>query len=201
MAKRCNSRNSAGRRCKYDRINHPEQDGRHIHMRGAATWNGPRYVAVNQLQEAARRAGFAYAVSGDPAPEPEVYVQFGVPRAAEELAGRSTSAAHELAEWWRATSEAEIGQTVEKAIEYGATDLIDIGLMLARTMGRVVSEEEAAELGVFFYLIGKIARWQSAIERGDRPSDDTLLDIGVYVRMAQRIRQSGGWPGTKEDVK
>jgi hypothetical protein len=26
-------------------------------------------------------------------------------------------------------------------------------------------------------------------------SDDSLFDIGVYVRMAQRIRHSGGWPG------
>ena len=68
--------------------------------------------------------------------------------------------------------------------------------MLGRTMRREVNAEEAAELGVFFYLIGKVARWQSAIERGERPSDDTLFDVGVYVRMAQRIRSHGGWPGT-----
>jgi hypothetical protein len=30
--------------------------------------------------------------------------------------------------------------------------------------------------------------------RGDRPSDDTPYDIGVYVRMAQRVRDVGGWP-------
>lgn len=101
----------------------------------------------------------------------------------------------QLRTWWHDTAASEIEKTVPKAIEYGSTDLIDIGVMLARTMRREVSEEEAAELGVFFYLIGKIARWQSAIERGERPSDDTLLDIGVYVRMAQRIRHAGGWPG------
>jgi hypothetical protein len=110
----------------------------------------------------------------------------------------NTRMATELANWWRSSAEAEIEQTVAKAIEYGSTDLIDIGLMLARTMQRAVSEDEAAELGVFFYLIGKIARWQSAIERGERPSKDTLLDIGVYVRMAQRIRSAGGWPGTEK---
>lgn len=108
----------------------------------------------------------------------------------------TASPEHQLREWWTQTAEDEIALTVPKAVEYGATDLIDIGLMLARTMRRNVTEEEAAELGVFFYLIGKIARWQSAIERGERPSDDTLLDIGVYVRMAQRIRDAGGWPGT-----
>jgi hypothetical protein len=104
----------------------------------------------------------------------------------------------ELTRWWMETAGAEVDKTVDKAIEYGSTDLIDIGLMLARTMRRDVDEQEAAELGVFFYLIGKIARWQSAIERGDRPSDDTLLDIGVYVRMAQRIRSAGGWPGVED---
>lgn len=104
----------------------------------------------------------------------------------------------QLRQWWFEKAEAEMGPTIDKAVEYGSTDLIDIGLMLARTMRRTITEEEAAELGVFFYLIGKIARWQSAIERGERPSDDTLLDIGVYVRMAQRIRDAGGWPGTKE---
>lgn len=110
----------------------------------------------------------------------------------------SVDPAVELAEWWRDKAEGEIAPTVDKAVEYGSTDLIDIGMMLGRTMGRAVNEEEAAELGVFFYLIGKIARWQSAIQRGERPSDDTLFDIGVYVRMAQRIRDSGGWPGTEK---
>jgi len=104
----------------------------------------------------------------------------------------------QLTDWWLEQSRAEIDATVPKAVEYGSTDLIDIGLMLGRTMKRQLSEEEAAELGVFFYLIGKIARWQSAIERGERPSDDTLFDIGVYVRMAQRIRHAGAWPGTDE---
>lgn len=187
MAKRCKSMSpSHGFRCEKER-GHERYEGIPTHQLGDIVWQetdlGRTFTTVGVLHEA-RKQGYSPTFT-----------------AFDELAGRSTSAAHELAEWWRATSEAEIEQTVEKAVEYGATDLIDIGLMLARTMGRVVSEEEAAELGVFFYLIGKIARWQSAIERGDRPSDDTLLDIGVYVRMAQRIRQSGGWPGTKEGVK
>lgn len=114
------------------------------------------------------------------------------------LAGRSTSAAHELAEWWRETAESEIEQTVAKAIEYGSTDLVDIGRSIARVAGREVEDAEAAEMGIFFYLEGKLSRWRSAIERGDVPSFDTLLDIGVYARMAQRIRMTGGWPGTED---
>jgi hypothetical protein len=100
----------------------------------------------------------------------------------------------QLAQWWRDTAESEIKQTVAKAVEYGATDLIDIGQTLARVAGRTIGDAEAAEWGIFFYLEGKLSRWRSAIERGDLPSFDTLLDIGVYARMAQRVRQEGGWP-------
>jgi hypothetical protein len=103
----------------------------------------------------------------------------------------------ELAEWWRTTAEAEIDQTVDKAVEYGATDLIDIGRNIARLAGREVDDQEAAELGIFFYLEGKFARWRSAIMEGRPVSKDTLLDIGVYVRMAQRVREFGSWPGTE----
>lgn len=115
--------------------------------------------------------------------------------------GIEPTLADRLADWWRTKAESEIEQTVAKAIEYGATDLIDIGRDLARVAGRQLDDQEAAEWGIFFYLLGKVSRWRSAIERGDRPSDDTLLDIGVYVRMAQRVRESGGWPGVKEETE
>lgn len=108
----------------------------------------------------------------------------------------------ELEQWWRDLATAEIERTVPKAIEYSSTDLTDIGHDLARCMGREVDDEEAAELGVFFYLRGKVARWVGAVINGERVSDDTLFDIGVYVRMAQRIRLTGNWPGVnfnKED--
>lgn len=105
-----------------------------------------------------------------------------------------------LDEWWLTTAEDEIARTVPKVREYGATDLVDIGQMLARTMKRTVSDEEATELGIFFYLVGKVARWQSAVERGERPSDDTLFDISVYCRMAQRTRYAGGFPGAEREL-
>lgn len=104
-----------------------------------------------------------------------------------------------LTEWWMDKAEEEVRRTVPKAVEYGALDLIQIGQDLALTAGREVTDEEAAELGVYFYVRGKLARWTDAIVRGDRVSDDTLFDLGVYIRMAQRIRDAGGWPGLPKD--
>ncbi len=106
----------------------------------------------------------------------------------------------ELRDWWLGLAQTEVDRTVPKAVEYGSTDLTDIGYDLARTMGREVTDEEAAELGVFFYLRGKVARWVSAVMDGRRVSDDTLFDIGVYVRMAQRIRHAGGWPDSTKQT-
>lgn len=103
----------------------------------------------------------------------------------------------QLHEWWRELAEVEADQVVAKAVEYGSRDLVEIGKDLARCMGREASDQDAAELGVYFYLRGKLARWTEAVADGRTVSDDTLKDIGVYVRMAQRIRSHGGWPGVK----
>lgn len=99
-----------------------------------------------------------------------------------------------LRTWWMDTAAVEVEKVVPKAVEYGADDLIYIGQELGLLLGRSPSDEEAAELGIYFYELGKMARWRSAIRRGDRVSDDTLHDIGVYIRMAQRVRAVGGWP-------
>lgn len=107
----------------------------------------------------------------------------------------------DLNDWWIQQAQVEVERTVPKAIEYGATDLIDIGhnMIVSGVKGPVnhdiPMEEWEAELGIYFYMVGKMARWRDAIQRGDRVSDDTLFDIGVYIRMVQRIRQCGGWPG------
>jgi hypothetical protein len=104
----------------------------------------------------------------------------------------------ELTSWYIGQARSEIEQLTAKMVEYGgagrAVDLIQIGQDLAAISGREVGDEEAAELGVYFYLRGKLSRWTAALLEGRRVSDDTLHDIGVYVRMAQRIRLKGGWP-------
>ena len=121
--------------------------------------------------------------------DPEKLAEALTPNALENL----------LTEWWMDKAEEEVRRTVPKAVEYGATDLRDIGRDLAAMAGREVTDEEAAELGVYFYIRGKLSRWTDAVIRGDRVSDDTLFDLGVYVRMAQRIRDTGGWPGLPKD--
>lgn len=106
----------------------------------------------------------------------------------------------ELRGWWKQTAHDEVAQLVAKMVEYGglsrATDLIAIGKSLVDAGVRVPEEtdEVYTELGIWFYLRGKLARWEAAIKEGRRVSDDTLLDAGVYIRMAQRTRQAGGWP-------
>lgn len=108
--------------------------------------------------------------------------------------------------WWEQTAHDEVAQLVAKMVEYGglsrATDLTAIGESLVGVgvpegpllgSGKV-QEGWLQELGIWFYLRGKLARWEAAIREGRPVSDDTLLDIGIYVRMAQRVRAVGGWP-------
>lgn len=102
----------------------------------------------------------------------------------------------ELAQWWHTQAETEIEAVVPKAIEYGSRDLVEMGHTLARLMGQTVNDAEATEIGIWFYTLGKIGRWTEAIRRGHQVSDDTLHDIAVYTKMAQRTRVVGGWPGT-----
>lgn len=101
--------------------------------------------------------------------------------------------------WWTDRSREEMLACIPKAVEYGSTDLAVIGRAQGRLMGRTdMSHEEATELGIFFYLMGKLARWEDAIIHGRRVSDDTLHDASVYIKMQQRNRDVGGWPYAPE---
>lgn len=107
-----------------------------------------------------------------------------------------------LARWWYDKSEEEAQGVVPKATEYGgahrASDLIQLGRTIAELMGFTgagrMTEGELQELACYFYLQGKVGRWHAALLEGRRVSDDTLLDIAVYTKMVQRIREVGGWP-------
>lgn len=107
----------------------------------------------------------------------------------------------DLLTWWNNTTQAEIEAMMPKVTEYGATDLMWVGRQMAEATGRPdIDNEEAAELGIYWFILGKIARWHAAVTEGRRPSDDTLHDLGIYARMAQRVRDAGNWPGpTKEN--
>jgi uncharacterized coiled-coil protein SlyX len=108
---------------------------------------------------------------------------------------------HPLGQWWMNKAAAEVEPLIAKMTEYGgegrAFDLIDIGQALIDAnvnFPGTFGVGQVQELGIYFYLVGKFARWKAAVSEGRSVSDDTLLDIGIYVRMAQRIREVGGWP-------
>lgn len=148
------------------------------------------------------------------------FIREAVDRASETLARasgaqvpESVSEGHEdptegfdavsaLKGWWEQTAHDEIAGLTAKMVEYGglerATDLEDIGRALVAAgvlpdQNRD-SSSQSQELGIYFYLVGKFSRWTAAIREGRPVSDDTLHDIGIYVRMAQRVRAVGGWP-------
>jgi hypothetical protein len=112
--------------------------------------------------------------------------------------------ATELAEWWQKKAHDEVAGLLAKMGEYGgggaAIDLIEIGRALASViadgneLSGTTDPAQQAELGVYFYVLGKVARWTAAVQEGRKVSDDTIMDIGIYTRMAERIREAGGWP-------
>lgn len=99
---------------------------------------------------------------------------------------------HMLQDWWREHAKTEAEQTVAKMIEYGSADLVAIGHKMAQMTERKLTDNEAFELGCLFYLIGKVERAISAVERGARASDDTWFDIAIYAKMVQ-AKRAGAW--------
>lgn len=98
-----------------------------------------------------------------------------------------------LTTWWIDHARTEAEQTVAKMLEYGSGDLTAIGRRMAQmTNMDLVDDDQAFELGCLFYLIGKVERAMSAVERHDRASDDTWFDIAIYAKMVQAKRQ-GAW--------
>jgi hypothetical protein len=115
----------------------------------------------------------------------------------------------ELATWWRDLADTEIAEVAAKAIEYGATDLRDLGYQIlemterrnkALDGQRLEADAYATEIGIAFYAMGKLARIAAAIKEGRRPSLDSWHDLGVYARMAQRVHQVGAWPGIQKPI-
>ena len=103
-----------------------------------------------------------------------------------------------LFHWWMQHAYEEAAHTLPKAIEYGSTELQEAGHILASLMSKPIeepmSDAAAMETQIYQYVLGKVGRWTAAMRRGDRVSDDTLFDIGVYVTMVRKIRDTGEWP-------
>lgn len=101
--------------------------------------------------------------------------------------------------WWLHHAVQEAKATLPKAEEYGDTELVDLGRVLGHLQGRELGDPVASELAIWSYVQGKLGRWTSALRRGDRVSQDTLFDLGVYARMAQKVRETGEWTGTTQE--
>ena len=100
-----------------------------------------------------------------------------------------------LPEWWRQLMEREIGRVMPKVEEYGATDLAVMGRALVALLPPPMQNEAVGmEMACAFYALGKIGRIVSSYATGKLPREDSWHDMGVYARMAQRIRETGRWP-------
>jgi hypothetical protein len=106
-----------------------------------------------------------------------------------------------LTQWWLQKANEEATELVPKMQEYGgmhrASDLTQLGRSMADLIagaGNFTEEGDLQELACYFYLQGKMGRWQAALLEGRRVSDDTIHDIKIYTTMVQRIREAGGWP-------
>lgn len=119
------------------------------------------------------------------------------------ILGDSGPVRNELADWWRGVTEDDIAAMLPKAREYSAYDLILLGKATADMVGAFDPEpyEEGvpdgvyAEIGCWWYLMGKVARAIGAIKEGRLPSEDTAADARIYATMISRIKAVGGWPG------
>lgn len=99
-----------------------------------------------------------------------------------------------LADWWTNESRHELESVLPKAIEYGSADLKVIGFALSQMIGEP-KDVTHDELGIAFYVLGKVARLVGGYADGRKPSDDTWHDIAIYTKMAQYAREHDGWGG------
>lgn len=124
----------------------------------------------------------------------------------EDIKGPPERSRHELLEreltdWWHDQADNEIARTVPKAVEYGATDLLVMAKAMEQLLpaaaleglSREAVESLTQEMAVAFYALGKVSRLFGAYAEGRPASADTWFDLGVYCRMAERIRETGRW--------
>lgn len=112
------------------------------------------------------------------------------------LEGNSVAAAPktDLESWWQNTCTDDLEATVPKMQEYGALDLVESGRAMAKMGGwEGLTNAELIELGIAYYLKGKIERVMEAYRMHRMPSADTWKDITVYSLMGRAARERGGW--------
>ena len=100
--------------------------------------------------------------------------------------------AHNLIQWWITTASNDAEGMGAKMNEYGAGDLVEIGKAI-QASSPDLSGIDPFEIGVYFYVIGKIARVTSAHRRGKPASTDTWHDLSIYAKMVE-ARRASVWP-------
>lgn len=103
-----------------------------------------------------------------------------------------------LVSWWAERSHRMALSCAAKRDEYGTADLVGVGKRTASmgSDGHTRSDSELAEIGILFYLGGKVDRAVEAVCHGRQPSLDTWNDIATYALMVLAIREGGPgvWP-------
>lgn len=94
---------------------------------------------------------------------------------------------------------------IPKARTYGTTELSQLGATLMNVAGKgTTPERDSMQYAVWFYSVGKMARWTAAVKRGEQPTRDTVLDILVYALMWLKVEETGEWwvdmPNQEEDL-
>jgi len=107
---------------------------------------------------------------------------------------RSDDRINRVKVWWVDHARREAEYLAPKAVEYGSYDLELVGQVLADTIHPHAGADPDPEVGIAFYLLGKIARVMSAYRDGHSPSDDTFRDIAIYAKMVLYIRDNERWP-------
>ncbi len=114
-------------------------------------------------------------------------------KATETTTQRGRPTQHQrFTRWWVKNAETTAEATAAKCTEYGSNDLYGIGHNVAKLAGHTVDNNTAFEMGCMFYVLGKIERAISALERGEPASDDTWFDLHVYSNMVLAHR-AGVW--------
>ncbi len=96
----------------------------------------------------------------------------------------------DITKWWREVTDDDLCRYLAKRTEYGSFDLSILGDVLQRTMDDEALKIDAnEEIGITFYMLGKLARVLSAYKEGRVPSDDTWDDLAIYAMMGRMARK------------
>ena len=101
-----------------------------------------------------------------------------------------------LAAWYEAMNRADMRMALDKRSDYGSADieLMAAGMrILANAPSWEPNEQQAMEMALGFYQLGKVARKFGAWAQGKDPNIDSDVDLGVYAMMARRVREAGQW--------